>query len=129
MKVTEWPKGFAGFGFRGWSYNYGFGQSRTRVCVRISFRSYVCACTQQFGLWFGFMFRVRVPPALQRGTFKVGIVIDWYSDLHTALIEFDFSIMIGLRIRVVFKIWVFAWVWLVLGWWVGLRLGLKFGLD
>lgn len=49
------------------------------------------------------MFRVRVPPALQRGTFKVGIVIDWYSDLHTALIEFDFSIMIGLRIRLYLK--------------------------
>lgn len=101
VKVTEWPKSIGDL-----NCNYKFGQCRTRGCVRTRFRNYVCACTQEFGLWFGFMFRVRVAPALQRGTFKVGITIHWYSDLHTVLTEFGFSIMIGYRIRVVLTIWI-----------------------
>lgn len=108
VKATGWPKSIARFSTRAWNYNYRFGQSRTRLWVRISFRSYVCACTQEFGFWFVFMFRVSVTPTLQRRTFKVDIMIHWYLDLDRVLAEFGFSIMIGFRMRVVLKIWIFC---------------------
>lgn len=57
-----------------------------------------------YGLALCLDFRVRVTPTLQRGTFKVGVMIYWYySDLDRVLIAFGFSILVGFRNRVVFK--------------------------